>query len=78
MRFGLHRPSVTGPIFVYRVCTCGNIWMPQFTPKCMRLTLHCLYFAWYVGGIFIVDDISNFIAEIALMGCDDIKISSQM
>ena len=32
--------------------------------------LHCFYFAWYVGGIFIVDDISNFIAEIALMGCD--------
>ena len=21
LRFGLHRPSVTGPIFVYRVCT---------------------------------------------------------
>ena len=21
VRFGLHRPSVTGPIFVYRVCT---------------------------------------------------------
>ena len=42
------------------------------------LALHCFYFAWYVGGIFIVDDISNFIAEIALMGCDDIKISSQM
>ena len=46
----------------------------------MRSTLHCIAFTSHgmLVAFFIVDDISNFIAEIALMGCDDIKISSQM
>ena len=36
LRFGLHRPSVTGPIFVYRVCTA----LRQDTPTRMQVLSH--------------------------------------
>ena len=36
VRFGLHRPSVTGPIFVYRVCTS----LRQDTPTRMQVLSH--------------------------------------
>ena len=36
LRFGLHRPSVTGPIFVYRVCTS----LRQDTPTRMQVLSH--------------------------------------
>ena len=36
LRFGLHRPSVTGPIFVYRVCTA----LRQETPTRMQVLSH--------------------------------------
>ena len=36
LRFGLHRPSVTGPIFVYRVCTSFR----QDTPTRMQVLSH--------------------------------------
>ena len=31
LRFGLHRPSVTGPIFIYRVCTSLRLTTPSRT-----------------------------------------------
>ena len=36
LRFGLHRPSVTGPIFVYRVCTA----LRHDTPTRMQVLSH--------------------------------------
>ena len=36
LRFGLHRPSVTGPIFVYSVCTA----LRQDTPTRMQVLSH--------------------------------------
>ena len=36
LRFGLHRPSVTGPMFVYRVCTA----LRQDTPTRMQVLSH--------------------------------------
>ena len=36
LRFGLHRPSVTGPIFVYRVCTS----LRQDAPTRMQVLSH--------------------------------------
>ena len=36
LRYGLHRPSVTGPIFVCRVCTS----LPQDAPTRMQVLSH--------------------------------------